>query len=92
MNFNPTRRMFAMRFASVLSALGIASAVLPSSGIAQTSATSDANGIRKLNSDGKPGSEITHVVNDQGGRVHANSPAQAMRQTLSEFPASPASR
>jgi 2-iminobutanoate/2-iminopropanoate deaminase len=69
MNLNPTRRMFAMRFASVLSALGIASAVLPSSGMAQTSAAPDANGIRKLNSDGKPGSEkdvIMPVVINNG--------------------------
>ena len=34
---------------------------------------------------GKAGSEITHIVNDLGGRVHANSPADAMRQTLVEF-------
>jgi hypothetical protein len=34
---------------------------------------------------GKKGSEITHVVNGLGGRVHANSPADAMRQTLVEF-------
>lgn len=69
MNFNPTRRMFAMRFASVLSALGIASAVLPSSGMAQAPAAPDANGIRKLNSDGKPGSEkdvIMPVVINNG--------------------------
>jgi hypothetical protein len=34
---------------------------------------------------GRRGSEITHIVNDFGGRVHANSPAGAMRQTLREF-------
>ncbi len=34
---------------------------------------------------GKAGSEITHVINDVGGRVHASSPAAAMRQTLVEF-------
>jgi hypothetical protein len=34
---------------------------------------------------GKSGSEITHVVNNLGGRVYANRPAEAMRQTLSEF-------
>jgi hypothetical protein len=34
---------------------------------------------------GKAGSEITHVINDVGGRVHAGSPANAMRQTLVEF-------
>lgn len=35
---------------------------------------------------GKPGSEITHVINDLGGRVYANSPPEAMRQTVTEFP------
>jgi len=44
MNLNLTRRMFAMRFASVLSALGITSAVWPPSGMAQTSAAPEANG------------------------------------------------
>jgi hypothetical protein len=34
---------------------------------------------------GKAGSEISHIINDVGGRVHANSPAAAMRQTLVEF-------
>jgi predicted heme/steroid binding protein len=34
---------------------------------------------------GNAGSEITHIINDLGGRVHANSPADAMRQTLVEF-------
>jgi hypothetical protein len=34
---------------------------------------------------GKAGSEITHVINSAGGRVHANAPAEAMRQTLVEF-------
>lgn len=34
---------------------------------------------------GTPGSEITHVVNNTGGRVYANDPAEAMRQTVSEF-------
>ncbi|OBZ15737.1 hypothetical protein A8L34_28505 [Bacillus sp. FJAT-27264] len=34
---------------------------------------------------GVPGSEITHVVNNTGGTVYANSPAEAMRQTVSEF-------
>ena len=35
--------------------------------------------------DGKPGSEITHIVNDTGGRVHAGSPPAAQRQTQAEF-------
>ena len=34
---------------------------------------------------GKAGSEITHIINDVGGRVHANAPSDAMRQTLVEF-------
>jgi hypothetical protein len=34
---------------------------------------------------GKSGSEITHIINDAGERVHANSPGSAMRQTLREF-------
>ncbi len=37
---------------------------------------------------GRRGSEISHVINNRGGRVHANSPADAMRQTLREFPGS----
>ncbi len=36
---------------------------------------------------GRSGSEITHVINDAGGRVSASSPPEAMRQTLREFPA-----
>lgn len=35
---------------------------------------------------GTPGSEITHVVNGKGGRVYANSPEEAMRQTMDEYP------
>ena len=57
MNLNFTRRMFAQRFASVLSALGITAAVLPTSGFAQSSSPQDASGIRKLNGEGKPGGE-----------------------------------
>ncbi|WP_420329425.1 discoidin domain-containing protein [Paenibacillus gorillae] len=34
---------------------------------------------------GTSGSEITHIINNLGGKVYANSPAEAMRQTLSEF-------
>jgi enamine deaminase RidA (YjgF/YER057c/UK114 family) len=57
MNLDFTRRMFAQRFASVLSALGFAAAASPTLGFAQSSAVQDANGIRKLNGEGKPGSE-----------------------------------
>ena len=35
--------------------------------------------------DGKGGSEIVHIVNDEGGRVYANKPEGGMRQTLNEF-------
>jgi len=38
---------------------------------------------------GKPGSEITHIINSTGGRVHANSPADAMRQTYGHFGEAP---
>ncbi|REK75539.1 discoidin domain-containing protein [Paenibacillus paeoniae] len=34
---------------------------------------------------GQAGSEITHVINNVGNRVYANSPSDAMRQTVSEF-------
>ena len=56
MNFNVTRRIFAARFVSALSALGIGVAAAPAVAEAQGSSAPD-NGIRKLNSDGKPGSE-----------------------------------
>jgi hypothetical protein len=35
--------------------------------------------------DGRAGSEITHIMNDLGGRVYANKPPEAMRQTLVEY-------
>jgi 2-iminobutanoate/2-iminopropanoate deaminase len=57
MNLNFSRRTFALRFASVLSALGVTAAVLPTRGMAQSSAAQGTNGIRKLNGEGKPGSE-----------------------------------
>ena len=56
MNLTSTRRAFALRFASVLSALGLTAAVVPTSGMGQTSARRS-NAIRKLNGEGKPGSE-----------------------------------
>ena len=52
-----TRRMFATRFASILSFLGFAAAALPGRALAQGSPAQDAGAIRKLNSEGKPGSE-----------------------------------
>jgi len=54
MNFASSRRTFAMRFGSMLSAVGLTAAA-SATGFAQSSA--DANAIRKLNSEGKPGSE-----------------------------------
>jgi 2-iminobutanoate/2-iminopropanoate deaminase len=56
MSFTSTRRTFALRFASVVSALGL-TAALPPRAVAQGSAAQDANGIRKLSGEGKPGSE-----------------------------------
>ncbi|HZQ94367.1 MAG TPA: RidA family protein [Candidatus Sulfotelmatobacter sp.] len=53
MTLNSTRRMFTLRFASVLSALGLSAAASP----AQALSARDKNAIRKLNSEGKPGSE-----------------------------------
>ena len=50
-----TRRTFAMRFGSILSALGIAAAVPPTRGMAAPRAQ-DKGAIRKLNGEGKPGS------------------------------------
>ncbi|KAI0013878.1 glycoside hydrolase family 55 protein [Xylariaceae sp. FL0662B] len=35
---------------------------------------------------GVAGSEISHVINGVGGRVYANNPESAMRQTINEFP------
>jgi 2-iminobutanoate/2-iminopropanoate deaminase len=55
MNLNFTRRAFAAHFASLLSALGLTAAVLPNRALAQNA--QDAGGIRKLNSEGKPGSD-----------------------------------
>ncbi|MEI7731675.1 MAG: fibronectin type III domain-containing protein [Verrucomicrobiota bacterium] len=34
---------------------------------------------------GKDGSEITHIINNAGGRVYGSKPAEAFRQTLNEF-------
>src|SRR5271165_873115 len=49
-----SRRTFALRFASILSALGLPAAVGATSAMAQSSKK---NAIRKLNSEGKPGGE-----------------------------------
>ena len=54
MDFTSTRRTFALRFGSVFSALGFATA-LPVRSNAQSSGQD--TGIRKLNAEGKPGGE-----------------------------------
>lgn len=56
MNLALSRRMFAQRFASLLSAVGITAAALPTRGLAET-APQNTNEIHKMNSEGKPGSE-----------------------------------
>jgi 2-iminobutanoate/2-iminopropanoate deaminase len=55
MNLTSTRRTFAARLASVFSALGAGAVLLPKATSAQTPAVQ--NGIRKLDSEGKPASE-----------------------------------
>lgn len=55
MNLMSTRRTFAVRLGSVLSVLGFTAAAGVARGMAQSSP--DANAIRKLNVEGKPGSE-----------------------------------
>jgi 2-iminobutanoate/2-iminopropanoate deaminase len=56
MNLSSTRRAFGLRFASMLSALGISSA-LSERGTAESTSAQDSSEIRKLNGEGKPGSE-----------------------------------
>jgi 2-iminobutanoate/2-iminopropanoate deaminase len=56
-----TRRKFAARFTSVLSAFGLA-AVAPNRAMAQSSVAQDSSGIRKLDSDGKPGSDKDAIM------------------------------
>ncbi len=57
MDSNSTRRGFAARFASVLSGLGITAAFFPNRALAQTSPSSNAAEVRKLNGEGQPGGE-----------------------------------
>ncbi len=56
MSLSFTRRIFASRVASLFSVVGITAAVAPTA-LAQGAAAQDATGIRKLNGEGKPGSE-----------------------------------
>ena len=58
MNLTFTRRAFAARIAATLSSLGIIAAVWPNHALARSPAASQgADEIRKLNSEGKPGTE-----------------------------------
>lgn len=55
MDLTSTRRTFAVRLGSLISALGLSAAVLPSR--ASASPSQDKDAIRKLNEEGKPGGE-----------------------------------
>jgi len=57
MNFTVTRRNFAARFASVMSAAGLGSVLLSNNAHAQAPPSQYSSGIRKLDGEGKPGSE-----------------------------------
>jgi 2-iminobutanoate/2-iminopropanoate deaminase len=56
MDLNLTRRVFARRFASVFSALGITSAALSGYAAAKAADPQAGSGIQKLNDEGKPAS------------------------------------
>jgi 2-iminobutanoate/2-iminopropanoate deaminase len=62
MNLTYTRRTFATRIATVLSALGVTAAVLTNHAVSQSSPAQDAAGIRKLDDEGKPASEKEVIV------------------------------
>jgi 2-iminobutanoate/2-iminopropanoate deaminase len=72
MNFTLSRRAFATRFASLLSALGVSTAVLSNQAAAQSSVSQDAGAIQKLGSDGKPGTEkdVIMPVIVHGGLIY----------------------
>lgn len=57
MNLTFTRRAFGARLASMLSALGVTAAASSTRVLAQSSSAQGTGGIRKLNAEGKPGSE-----------------------------------
>ncbi len=61
MNLSVTRRAFATRLASGLSALGIGAA-LSKPVLAESAAAQEPGGIRKLDSEGKPGSEKDAIM------------------------------
>ena len=73
MHSTSTRRTFAMRFGSILSALGIAAAVPPTRGMAAPRAQ-DKGAIRKLNGEGKPGSakEVIMPVIIHNGLIYVS--------------------
>ena len=62
MNLPFTRRIFAARIASTLSSLGVIAAVSPTHALARSSAPQGADEIRKLNSEGKPGTEKNVIM------------------------------
>jgi 2-iminobutanoate/2-iminopropanoate deaminase len=74
MNLTYTRRTFAARFASALSALGVTAVVLPNQASAQSSPAQDAGGIRKLDDEGKPASakEIIMPVIVHNGLIYVS--------------------
>lgn len=57
MNFVSSRRNFALRIASLLSVFGLSAAAPRSYAISGEASPQDAGGLRKLNAEGKPGSE-----------------------------------
>lgn len=73
MNLPSTRRAFAGRFASVLSALGFTS-IFSSTASAEISSAQGVGQIRKLNSEGKPGSEkdVIMPVIIHGGLIYVS--------------------
>jgi 2-iminobutanoate/2-iminopropanoate deaminase len=69
MNSPFTRRTFAARAAAALSAWGATTVALPNRASAEAAGAQDSSAIRKLNSEGKPGSEkdvIMPVIVHQG--------------------------
>jgi hypothetical protein len=73
MSLESNRRAFTLRFASLLSALGMSAAVLPARGAAQSSGAQDVTGIRKLNGEGKPGEkEIIMPVIVNNGLIYVS--------------------
>ena len=72
MNSILTRRTFATRFASMLSALGVSSVMLSGSGLAQSAGPKGTNAIRKLNDEGKPASnkEVIMPIVEYNGLLY----------------------